>query len=137
MLTDGHSGAEYARYDVSDGSEFSVAFIHSVNKSEVKEGYVIQGEEIYLETCLYSAFGAGVATELEGDQTLTYTDSGEMLIGNIHTLMPNLAYIVGTVSDHVLEVNGQEISLRDLCGRNNLVRFQVERNKVDKSTSTP
>lgn len=49
-----------------------------------------------------------------------------MIVSGFDTPMPNLQYIVGTVSDHILTVNGEEISLRDLCGRNSLVRFVYE-----------
>ena len=41
--------------------------------------------------------------------------------------MDHLQYIVGTVSDHWLVVNGgQQISLRDLCGKNAVVSFHCE-----------
>ena len=49
-----------------------------------------------------------------------------MVVRNIHQPRNNVGYIVGTVSDHVLTVNGQEISLRGLCGRNAAVRFNYE-----------
>ena len=41
--------------------------------------------------------------------------------------MPWLSYIVGTVSDHTLTLHGEEISLRELCGRNSKVAFSVEK----------
>ena len=71
-------------------------------------------------------FGAGVQTQIEEGQTLTYGEDGSMIVSGFDTPMPNLQYIVGTVSDHILTVNGEEISLRDLCGRNSLVRFVYE-----------
>ena len=49
-----------------------------------------------------------------------------MVIGNIHQDRTNVGYIVGTVSDHVLNVNGEDVSLRDLCGKNAPVRFNYE-----------
>lgn len=128
-LEDGDTGQVYAEYAVEDGDSFSITFIHSVNKSPVTEGYVINGEDIYLETCLYSAFGAGVATEVEEGQSLSYTEDGEMLLSGIHRKMEHLSYIVGTVSDHVLHLGDQEISLRELCGRNSTVHFLIEKKR--------
>lgn len=126
VLTDGDTGEEYVSYEVYEGMEFGVSFIHSVNKSEVYEIYEVKGDEIILMQCIYSAFGAGVATETEGDQTLEYTDDGKMIISNINRVMPRLSYIVGTVSDHILHIDGEEVSLRELCGRNSVVRFSIE-----------
>lgn len=97
-----------------------------MNKSPVTEVYQIKDDKIYLEKCLYYAFGAGVATTLEGEQTLSYGENGEMIISNINTLMHDLIYIVGTVSDHILEIQNTEISLRELCGRNSSVSFIYE-----------
>lgn len=113
----------YTCFNAENGTEFSVGFIHSVNKSEVREYYTIFDDGIYLEKCLYSGFGAGVATEIEDGQELSYTDDGKMLISNIHRRIDKLSYIVGTVSDHILYINEDEISLRTLCGKNSPVEF--------------
>ena len=79
-----------------------------------------------MEECKYYAYGAGVQTELRPGETMTYTDDGAMLISGIHQDRTNVGYIVGTVYDHILSVNGEEVSLRDLCGRNAAVRFNYE-----------
>ena len=127
MLLDGDTGEVYGKFEADIDSRFSVTFIHSVNKSAVEELYQIKEDGIYLEECIYSAFGAGVATEVEDGQTLTYTDDGKMIISGFDRKIDNLSYIVGTVSDHVLKINDEEISLRDLCGRNSVVHFQYKK----------
>lgn len=127
VLSNGDTGEVYAEYKVKEGDCFSVSFIHSVNKSEVKESYEIKKDGIYLQDCLYSDFGAGVATEIEDGQKLSYTDDGKMLISGFDRKIEHLSYIVGTVSDHVLEINGEEISLRELCGRNSVVHFDYKK----------
>lgn len=126
VLRDFDTGKVYARYQLEEGDTFSITFVHSVNKSPVTEVYQIRNDKIYLEECLYYAFGAGVATTLEGEQTLSYGENGEMIISNINTLMYDLIYVVGTVSDHVLELQNTEISLRELCGQNSSVSFIYE-----------
>ncbi len=127
VLLDGDTGEVYGKFEADIDSRFSVTFIHSVNKSAVEELYQIKEDGIYLEECIYSAFGAGVATEVEDGQTLTYTDDGKMIISGFDRKIDNLSYIVGTVSDHVLKINDEEISLRDLCGRNSVVHFQYKK----------
>ncbi len=86
-----------------------------------------------MEETTYCSFGAGVQTELNPGETLdkVYVDRPDykgwaMVIRNIHQDRTDVGYIVGTVSDHVLNVNGEDVSLRDLCGKNAPVRFNYE-----------
>lgn len=125
VLTDGRSGHEYGRYPLAEGETFSVGFIHSVNKSPLTDYYTVEDGAIYVEKTVYYNFGAGVQTELGDGQTLTYGDDGSMIVSGFHQEMADLVYIVGTVSDHTLGLpGGKEISLRELCGRNAMVRFE-------------
>ena len=123
----------YARYRMREGERFSVTFIHSVNKYPLTDIYEIHDGSIFVEETVYCSFGAGVQTELNPGEVLdkVYIDREDyrgwaMVIRNIHQNRDNVGYIVGTVSDHVLEVGGRKISLRDLCGRNAPVRFNYE-----------
>jgi hypothetical protein len=75
---------------------------------------------------VYYGFGAGVAEVLEPGWTLENGDNGEMIIGNIEMKMNDLTYIVGTVYDHILEINGERIVLNDLCGKNAKVHFSIK-----------
>ena len=126
VLRNGDTNAEYARFRVKEGDEFSVTFIHSVNKYPLTDVYQIRDHKIYVVRTIYNNFGAGVQTELEDGQTLTYDENGEMVISGFDKEMPYLSYIVGTVSDHTLTIHGKEISLRELCGRKSKVEFSCE-----------
>lgn len=121
------TGQLYARYPISNGDWFSIGFIHSVNKSPLTDYYEIRDDKIFVEKTVYYGFGAGVQTEIEDGQTLEYGEDGSMIVSGFHKEIPDLVYIVGTVSDHTLVVNGgEEISLRELCGRHSKVRFSIE-----------
>lgn len=126
VLRDGKTNEIYDMYPVSNGDEFGISFIHSVNKSMVKDIYEIKDNKIYVEKTIYYAFGAGVQTEILDGQTLEFGPDNEMIVSGFDLEMPNLSYIVGTVSDHILEINDDEISLRELCGRNSAVKFSCE-----------
>jgi len=133
-LRNAETGEVYAQYPVSDGDWFSIGFIHSVNKSPLTDYYEVQGDKIYVEKTVYYGFGAGVQTQIEDGQTLEYGEDGSMIVSGFHKEIPDLVYIVGTVSDHILVVNdGEEISLRELCGRHSKVRFSIE--KTEKPTA--
>jgi hypothetical protein len=106
-----------------EGGVFSVSFIHSVNQSPVEETYQIRNNTIFLIGCRFSHFGAGVLTELGPNERLLYNEDGSMSITGIETPISELSYIVGTVSDHILEISGEKISLRTICGKNRKISF--------------
>ena len=126
VLSNDETGRVYTRLPLADGDSFSVTFRHSVNKSDVTEIYQRRGKEIWLTGCVYYGFGAGVAEELDPSWTLEMGNNGEMILGNIEMKMNDLTYIVGTVYDHILEINGERIVLNELCGKNAKVHFSIK-----------
>ena len=112
---------------MQEGERFSVQFIHSVNQSPLIDVYEIRDDVVTVVETIYYGFGAGVQTLVEEGQELTFNEDGAMVVSGFDQPLPDLTYIVGTVSDHILTVNGEEVSLRDLCGRNTLVRFTFVR----------
>ena len=115
----------YITQKADEGLMFSVEFIHSVNQTPVKDTFIIENEQIRAYSTTYRSFGAGVQTSLDEGQAMTYDDDGNMVITGFDITYDPLRYIVGTVSDHILTINGNEISLRDLCGRNAKVVFEI------------
>ncbi|MBE6887850.1 MAG: DUF1850 domain-containing protein [Ruminococcaceae bacterium] len=126
VLRNGDTDEEFARFRVSEGDEFSVTFIHSVNQYPLTDVYQIKDGKIFVIRTIYNNFGAGVQTEIEEGQTLTINENGEMVVSGFDMEMPYLSYIVGTVSDHTLTIHNKEISLREICGRNSKVSFSCE-----------
>ena len=126
VLSDKESGQVYATYPVENGDTYAVEFVHSVNKSPVRDVYEIREGEIWNTQCIYYGFGAGVEEELGEGETLSYGENGEMIISNINKKMDNLVIVVGTISDHTLYLGDETISLRDLCGRSSKVLFTCQ-----------
>lgn len=126
-LCDGDTGAEFARYPLEVGEEFSITFIHSVNATPVTDYYDVdeQGTITLLRT-VYYGFGAGVPFDLNEGETLSYDENGAMIISGIDRVIPDYLIFVGTVSDHTLKIGEKEISLRELCGRNTKLRITYE-----------
>ena len=123
VIYDTETNAVYKRIPVSEGTEFSVEFIHSVNQSPVIDVFRIENETIIADRTIYSAFGAGVQTEIENGQTLEYDKDGNMVVSGFDIVFPEVKYIVGTVSDHVFRIEGESISLTELCGKNSHIAF--------------
>ena len=125
-VRDRDTGALIASYPMEEGGRFSIGFKHSINLSPVIDIYEIEDGDIYVEETVYYHFGAGVQTQLNEGETLTYGEDGSMIVGNIHQQRNNVAYIVGTLYDHTLTVNGQQVSLTQLCGKNAKIVFNYE-----------
>ncbi len=125
ILQDADSGKEYARFPFEENDSFSVTFIHSVNQSPVTD-YYRRGEnnQLICYATKFHAFGAGIPESWpEGAKVETSPDG--ILVTNLHIVLPDVTYIVGTVSDHTLVIGGETVSLRDLCGRNAEVLFTL------------
>ena len=127
ILRNGDTGKVLAVYSLTMGEEFAVTFVHSVNQTPVTDVYRIDNNTIYVVRTIYYSFGAGVQTKIEEGQTLEYGADGSMIVSGFQRPVNNLSYIVGTISDHILEIDGKSVSLRKLCGRNSTVRFSWER----------
>ena len=125
VMTDAKTDEVYFQQPLEADGVFSVSYIHSVNKSNVEEYYRLENDEICLFRARYRAFGAGVATELEEGQTLSYED-GYMIIENIHYQIPDLVYRVGTVSDPLIHIGEQTWHMKDLAPELTIVRFTIQ-----------
>ena len=126
VIYDADTGAVYGTFPVKDGSRFSLEFVHSVNKTPVRDELEIRGRALYPVATTYSSLGAGVQTELEAGEKLSYNEAGEMVITGFNQKLEQLNLIVGTVSDHIFRMDGKVISLTKLCGKNAAVIFKVK-----------
>ncbi len=124
-LYNAQSGKVYLSEKAEEGFTFSVEFIHSVNKTPVKDTYIIEKGDIKAYSTTYRSFGAGVQTALQDGQKMSYDSDGNMIITGYNITYTPLRYIVSAAYDHILFIGGEEISLRDMCGKNTKVVFEV------------
>ena len=116
-----------ASYPLNESDYFSIEFIHSVNRSPVIEYYKFDtNDNIYVYKTIYYNFGAGVPTELTGNETLSYGDDGSIIIDHINKKIDNLTYYLSSIYDHVLKINdGEAISLWEVCGKNQIITIRI------------
>lgn len=152
IIRDVRSGEVYARYPIRETDQFAVGFIHSVNLNPLVDLYQIEdGHTIYAEETIYYFFGAGVQSELNEGETMTFGEDGAIIVGNIHKPFDKIDYSVGVWSDHTLMLGDihpvysqlkerigvftdeeaqigdvRVISLSTLCGREALISFTCE-----------
>jgi hypothetical protein len=127
-VRDAVSGRRYGLWPLEEGGEFAVEFIHSVHQSPVRECFRREGGEIRPVSVRFFSFGAGMESAVEEGRTLT-RDGDALVLSGGDTSFRELNYIVGTVSDHLLLVNGKTVSLRNLCGKNAHIRIQIRRDR--------
>ena len=121
-------GTKIASFPINENSSFSIKFIHSVNKSPVIDFYKFDKDNnIYVYKTIYYGFGAGVETELEGNEILEYGNDGSMIVSNISKRIDSLTYYLSSIYDHTLKIDDQdEQSLWELCGKNIVIRIEIE-----------
>lgn len=119
VLRDAETGYVYERFDCPNGTRFEIDFIHSVNRSPVIDVFEARDGTIYAVETRYYSFGAGMPTEADQPTwKFSYSEDGAIVVTGITYSYDSLNYIVGTVFDHYLTINGKRINLRELCGKN-------------------
>ena len=126
VLRNGRTNEIIAKYPAEQGDRCSIEFTHSVNKTPVRDEYVITEEgEFHNDCCVYYGFGAGVQTELVEGEKLRYED-GAMIIEGIEKYYPQLTYGILPTSTHVFRVNEEEVFLPDLIEEELIMVFTYE-----------
>ena len=116
-IRDTSTGKLYGRWPFEEAGEFSMEFIHSVHKNPVRESFRPEGKMIRLQALRFFSFGAGMPSHLEEGQVLG-RDGDAMVITGFSAAFRELNYVIGPASDLLLFINGQTVSLGDLCGSN-------------------
>lgn len=128
ILYNNDLGTEIANYPINNDGHFYIKFIHSVNMSPVIDYYKFDSNnDTYVYKTIYYNFGAGVETELENDESISYGDDGSMIIDNINKKISPLVYYLSSVYDHKLCIDDkEEISLWEVCGKNKLIKIIIK-----------
>jgi len=123
-IRDAVSNRLYGKWPLEESGEFAIEFIHSVHQSPVRESFKSDDGVIQPLAVRFSSFGAGMLSDV-GESKKLSRDGDALVITGFDTSFRELNYIVGTVSDHLLFINRETVSLRDLCGRNAHITIRV------------
>ena len=101
---------------VVPGDDFSTLYIHSVEKTPVKEIFVIDNQyRIILSETQVSSSGAGLPSQIfEEDQFLL--KDGKFIINNINIFLPFIPLKVGKTSHNIFFFREEIIDLSTLIG---------------------
>lgn len=122
VLMHGKTGEIAWSKEISDGEEFSIRYIHSVDKLPVYEFYANKHGQLILTGIKVIDFGAGLDYTGEGDLRMegkwTYID-------NLNREIDTLPLRVGSIADHTLIYRNKEFHLRDYFPAFTLVRMGI------------
>ncbi|MEG2851697.1 MAG: DUF1850 domain-containing protein [Hydrogenoanaerobacterium sp.] len=114
---------------LKDGEQFSIRFMHSVNRSPVVDTMERTGKTITIRSSLYRSFGAGMpasADEVGEEATFTETPEG-IYIDGIDLEKDEIHKFTGTYADHYLLYRGRELRLKELVGEQTDLCFKLRR----------
>lgn len=104
-------------------ASFYVEFLHSVNRTPVREYYGIVDDEIVLIRAEYSSFGAGMPEVAEQSGSKLTVKDGLLQLDHIDQVMPEFIYRVGTIANHALFINQQKIYFSAIAPPQTGLRF--------------
>ncbi len=123
-VEDAETGETKAIFTPPQGTEFYVEFTHSVNRTAVREYYMIRSGKIILVRAEYSSFGAGMPEVPEASGSTLSMEEGVLKLDHIDTIMPDFIYRVGTVAEHTLHMNERVVPLKSIAPPQTALRFQ-------------
>jgi hypothetical protein len=111
---------------MTEGEEWTVSFLHSVNKRPVYDYLRIEGKEIRILRSRYDAFGAGMPETTSPENPLRIGPDG-WLEYTVNRLVPEVSIFVGRVARHELHLKGRKIPFTSLAQPGIALRFTAEK----------
>jgi len=122
VLVRGQTGEVAWSRPLADGEDFSIRYIHSVDKLPVHEFYTNRHGQLVLTGIKVIDFGAGLDYTGEGDLRM---EGKWTYIENMNREIDSLPLRVGSIADHTLIYRKKEFHLRDYFQAFALVRMEL------------
>jgi hypothetical protein len=125
VVTDADTGDVLIEAPVEDGTTVTLEYMHSVEKTTVKDVYVVDGDRLRMTRMEFSSFGWGLPAREEIDG---HTDDGDFLITFENRTYDRIGVVPGRVAGHTLQVGDTRY---DLVERSNAsaVELSIERDR--------
>ena len=100
------NGKQLIAEQVLSGDVVSIKFIHSVEKVNVTETYIIQGDKtLLLKKSLYGSTGAGLPSD--ASHNIKYKD-GQYLIEDYNETFRSVEFVTGDIPKHTIKIHNTE-----------------------------
>ncbi|MBA4423513.1 MAG: hypothetical protein C0390_10535 [Syntrophus sp. (in: bacteria)] len=114
---------------MTDGEEWMISYIHSVNRRPVYDYLRIEGKGLRIVRSRFDAFGAGMPETSTPENPLRVGPDGWVEF-TVNRPVPDITIFVGRVAGHVLHVKGREIPFASLAEPGKALRFSVGRRSL-------
>ncbi|UWG47267.1 DUF1850 family protein [Halanaeroarchaeum sp. HSR-CO] len=119
------TGEELLVTEVDDGTTVTLEYMHSVEKTTVRDVYVVEGDSLRMTRMEFSSFGWGLPARADIDGRTT---DGEFYITFEDRTYERLDVVPGTVAGHTLVVGDEEYDLVERSDAS-AVQITVERDR--------
>ena len=114
---------------VLPGDNFSTLYIHSVEKTPVKEIFVIDNQyRIILSETQVSSSGAGLPSQIFDEEQFLLKD-GKFIINNINRILPFIPLMVGENSHNIFFFKEETVELSSLIG-DGIVYIKIKKSET-------
>ena len=117
-------------YGVQPGEEFTISFVHSVNKRPVYDTIRIEQDHFLVVKSRYEAFGAGMPETSSGEYQLKTAADGWLELTGINLFLKDFTMFVGTVADHSLRIHNKDFRMTDYVPPGTPVTFSVRKYSI-------
>ncbi len=107
-----------------DGEDFTLSFVHSVNKRPVYDTLRVEGDQLRIVKSRFDSFGAGMPETSTGGMRLQIGEDG-WLEWLVDRPVPEVTFFVGWVANHSLRIRNRQIPLKELADPGTLVALRV------------
>ena len=119
------SGDIVLEVPVREREEFTITFIHSVNRRPVIDYYRIEGSEMVVFKSRYDSFGAGMPEASIDGMELKSEVNGMLELSNINRRLDKVIVFVGTIAQHSLQIKQDDIPLSNLAPPGQPLEFKI------------
>ena len=106
------------------GEEFTISFIHSVNRRPVYDTLRVEGDHLVIMRSRFDSFGAGMPESSTGEGTLAVAKDG-WLEWTVNRAVPDITVRVGWTAEHMLHIRDRKIRLTELAEPGSALTMRV------------
>lgn len=125
VVADADSGEQLLTAPVDEGTEVALAYTHSVEKTPVRDVYVVDGTDLHMVRMEFHSYGAGLPAGADVERT----DDG--LVASFDRTYDRLYVSPGSIANHTLIVGDDRYDLVELSDGDDVVFSVTERSASD------
>jgi hypothetical protein len=126
VVADAESDKRLFEIPIDEGDEVILAYTHSVQKTPVRDIYVVEDQQLRADRSVFHSFGAGLPTE-----NVEQTEEGYVVDGSGQ--YDKLHLVPGDIARHELVVSDHQYDLADAAD-GPVVLFVTDRTCVGRAT---